>query len=108
MEVTKNMIYSDSVILLEGYTTMVGKMITKNITNMNNKEQFGLDQRIDGVDAIEYMAKLIEKNETQSIEIERGKLAVGILKQMNNRSRLLLDAAKFDLKCKELERSETN
>ena len=70
---------------------------------MENVKKFGLDQNIGGVDAMEYMAKLIEKNENQEIEIERGKLAVGLLKQMNNRSRLLLDAAKFELKCKELE-----
>ena len=70
---------------------------------MENVKKFGLDQNISGVDAMAYMAKLIEKNENQEIEIERGKLAVGLLKQMNNRSRLLLDAAKFDLKCKELE-----
>lgn len=70
---------------------------------MENVNKFGLNQNIGGVDAMEYMAKLIEKNENQAIEIERGKLAVGLLKQMNNRSRLLLDAAKFELKCKELE-----
>jgi hypothetical protein len=70
---------------------------------MENVKKFGLDQNIGGVDAMAYMAKLIEKNENQEIEIERGKLAVGLLKQMNNRSRLLLDAAKFELKCKELE-----
>lgn len=70
---------------------------------MNNEKKFGLNQNIDGMDAMAYMAKLIKKNEKQEIEIERGKLAVGLLKQMNNRSRLLLDAAKFELKCKELE-----
>ena len=70
---------------------------------MENVKKFGLDQNIGGVDAMAYMAKLIEKNENQAIEIERGKLAVGLLKQMNNRSRLLLDAAKFELKCKEFE-----
>ena len=34
-------------------------------------------------------------DEKQEIEIERGKLSVAVLKQMNNRSRLLLDAARF-------------
>lgn len=72
---------------------------------MNNEKKIGLSQNINGVDAMTYMAKLIEKNEKQEIEIERGKLAVGILKQMNNRSRLLLDAAKFELKCKEFKNS---
>ena len=75
---------------------------------MNNEKKFGLNQNIDGVDAMAYMAKLIEKNEKLEIEIERGKLAVGLLKQMNNRSRLLLDAAKFELKCKELEVLDMN
>lgn len=69
-------------------------------------EDFGLKTKIDGVDQQVYMAKLLEKNERQEIDIERGKLAIGILKQMNNRSRLLLDAAKFDLKCKEFEQTK--
>lgn len=59
---------------------------------------FDLDTKIQGKDAAHYMADLIEKNENQQIEIERGKLSVAILKQMNNRSRLLLDAAKYELK----------
>ena len=75
---------------------------------MEKENNFGLGQNIDGVDAMQYMAHLIEKNEKQEIEIERGKLAVGILKQMNNRSRLLLDAAKFELKCKEMEQVQSN
>ena len=75
---------------------------------MEKENNFGLDQNIDGMDAMQYMAHLIEKNEKQEIEIERGKLAVGILKQMNNRSRLLLDAAKFELKCKEMEQVQSN
>ena len=49
-----------------------------------------------------YMADLLKKNEDQELDIERGKLAIGILKQMNNRSRLLLDAQKFELKEKEI------
>jgi hypothetical protein len=35
--------------------------------------------------------------------MERGKLSVSVLKQMNNRSRLLLDSAKYELKTKEFE-----
>ena len=65
-------------------------------------ERFGLGTEVSGIDQQQYMAKLLEKNEKQEIDIERGKLSVGILKQMNNRSRLLLDAAKFELKEKEL------
>lgn len=69
---------------------------------MNNNKNFDLDVHVEGLGVTEYMTNLLEKNEKQEIEIERGKLAVGILKQMNNRSRLLLDAAKFELKCQEL------
>ena len=50
---------------------------------------------------MQYMADLLESNEQKDIEIERGKLSVAILKQMNNYSRLKLDAAKFMLKSAE-------
>jgi hypothetical protein len=70
----------------------------KNLT-----KQFGLDTPIKGMDAVKYMASLIESNEKKDIEIERGKLSVAILKQMNNRSRLLIDAAKYELKRNEAE-----
>ncbi len=63
-----------------------------------------METPIEGKNAMEYMASLIEKNENQGIEIERGKLSVAILKQMNNRSRLLLDAAKYELRKAEQER----
>lgn len=66
-------------------------------------EDYGLKVPVLGKTQEEYMAQLLEANEKQAIEIERGKLAVGILKQMNNRSRLLLDAAKFALKKEEYE-----
>lgn len=66
--------------------------------------RFELETPIEGKNAMEYMASLIEKNENQGIEIERGKLSVAILKQMNNRSRLLLDAAKYELRKAEQER----
>lgn len=66
--------------------------------------KFELETQIQGKNAMEYMASLIEKNESQEIEIERGKLSVAILKQMNNRSRLLLDAAKYELRKAEQER----
>lgn len=63
-----------------------------------DKAQFELDTPIAGKNAMEFMAGLLEQNEKQQIEIERGKLSNGILKQMNNRSRLLLDVAKYELK----------
>lgn len=71
-------------------------------------ENFELGQNVSGKNAMAYMAELLEKNEKQEIEIERGKLSVAILKQMNNRSRLLLDAAKFELKKGELEKEAEN
>lgn len=61
-------------------------------------KQFGLDVQVSGMDPMAFMAKLLHENELQQIEIERGKLAVAILKQMNNRSRLLLDTEKFRAK----------
>lgn len=66
-------------------------------------KQFELETTIAGQNMMSYMANLIEKNEKNEIEVERGKLSVSVLKQMNNRSRLLLDAAKFELKTKEFE-----
>ena len=61
-------------------------------------ENFGLNQEIAGKDMMQFMADLLELNDNQQIEIERGKMAVAILKQMNNLSRIQLDAAKFELK----------
>lgn len=61
-------------------------------------ENFGLNQEIAGKPMMQYMADLLELNDNQQIEIERGKMAVAILKQMNNTSRLKLDAAKLELK----------
>jgi len=66
-------------------------------------ERFELETQIGGQPMTEYMAGLIERNEAQAIEIERGKLSVAVLKQMNNRHRYLLDVAKFELKEKEFE-----
>ena len=63
-----------------------------------NMENFGLNQTITGKPMMQYMADLLELNDNQQIEIERGKMAVAILKQMNNLSRIQLDAAKFELK----------
>lgn len=62
------------------------------------EERFGLDTQIEGKDVVEYLADLIEKNDEQQVEVERCKLTVSIVKQMNNRIRLELDAAKFALK----------
>ena len=72
----------------------------------SDMDNFELNTKIQGANAMEYMASLIEKNEKQQIEIERGKLSVAVLKQMNNRSRLLLDAAKYELKKMEVEKQQ--
>lgn len=50
------------------------------------------------MDAMDYMSKLIEENEEKAIEVERAKVSIAVLKQMNNRSRLILDAYKFEHK----------
>ena len=62
------------------------------------RKTFDLDVPIFGKNPAVFMAELLERNEKQEIAIERVKQDVAILKQMNNRSRLLLDAAKFELK----------
>lgn len=64
---------------------------------MNNKERFEFNAEVLGKAPMDYMAELLEKNEKQEIEIERGKLSVNILKQMHNRNRLLITAAQFEL-----------
>lgn len=68
---------------------------------MENK--FALDTKVGGKDINDWLADLAEKNDRLEMEIERGKLAVSISKQMNNFSRLKLDAAKYELKKLELE-----
>ena len=73
---------------------------------MENKK-FDLNVQVAGQPVMEYMSSLIERNERQEIEIERGKLSVSVLKQMNNRSRLVLDAAKYELKRLEYEKQES-
>lgn len=62
-----------------------------------------LKTKVLGKDLPQYMADLLERNEKQQIEIDRGKLSVSILKQMNNHARLVLDSKKFELKRKEFE-----
>lgn len=66
---------------------------------------FDLDVPIMGKEPQEYMADLLEKNENNMIELERAKTAVAVLKQMNNRSRLLIEAAKFELNKEEAEKT---
>ena len=63
----------------------------------------GLNTKVLGKDLPQYMADLLKRNEKQQIEIDRGKLSVAILKQMNNHTRLVLDTKKFELKRMEFE-----
>ena len=67
-------------------------------------ENYGLNQKIDGMSLHEFMASQIEKNEKGELELEKAKITIGYLKQMNNVSRLSIDAARTDLKrCKAVE-----
>jgi hypothetical protein len=67
------------------------------------ENRYGLDTKVGGKSIDVWLADLAEKNDKLEMEIERGKLAVAISKQMNNHSRLRLDAVKFELKKKEFE-----
>jgi len=61
----------------------------------------GLQTKINGKKIPDYIAELIERNEKQQIEIERGKLTISALKQINNYSRIALDVEKLKHKLKE-------
>ena len=74
----------------------------------NIRKQFEFDIKINGLDPMKFMAALLEKNERQELDINRGKLDVALLKQMNNRSRLLLDASKYELKRMQFEQGVAN
>lgn len=60
--------------------------------------QFKTDIKVEGKDFQEFMADLLERNDKKQVEIEVTKQNVAIIKQMNNHSRILLDAAKYELK----------
>ncbi len=62
------------------------------------EKEFDLDVTVNGMGQQEYMAELLARNERKELELDRAKMSVAILKQMNNRSRIMLDAAKFRLK----------
>lgn len=70
---------------------------------MINKKEYALDTKVKGMEIQNYLADLLEKNDNQEIEIERCKQAVAIVKQLNNNSRIILDAHKHELKKMELE-----
>lgn len=64
-------------------------------------ENYGLDTQIMGKDIPTFIADLLEKNESQQIEIERGKLANNMLKQLNNHAKLRLGATQLQLRQQE-------
>lgn len=69
-------------------------------------ENFGLDQKIENYSVADYIAKQLENIEAKEVEIEKEKVKISFLKQLNNHSRLRLDAAKFALKKAEMELTE--
>lgn len=71
-------------------------------------ENFELDTKIKGKSMNDFFAEMLEENDRLQLEIERGKLAVAITKQMNNHSRLLLDAKKYELKKMEFDVKQGN
>lgn len=69
-------------------------------------EDFGLEQKIDGYSVADYIAKQLEAIEKKDVELEKEKIKNSYLKQLNNHSRLRLDAAKFALKKLEFEKNQ--
>ena len=59
-------------------------------------ENFGLDQKINGVPVPEYISMQLEAMDKQGVELEKEKIKNSYLKQMNNHSRLRLDAGKLE------------
>ena len=59
-------------------------------------ENFGLDQTINGVPVPQYISKQLEDIDSQGVELEKEKIKNSYLKQLNNHSRLRLDAAKLE------------
>ena len=66
-------------------------------------EDFGLEQKIDGYSVADYIAKQLEAIEKKDVDLEKEKIKNSYLKQLNNHSRLRLDAAKFAQKKAEFE-----
>ena len=62
------------------------------------ESNYGLDQKINGEPMMQYMATQLETIERQEVEIEKEKIKIGWIKQVNNNARLQIDAAKTDLK----------
>lgn len=73
----------------------------KKITLM--EKNYGFDQNVNGKPLEQSLAELIERNERNEIELERAKVSIAVYRQMNNLSRLKLEAAKFELATKQFE-----
>ena len=54
--------------------------------------------KINGQSMLSYMANLLERNDSNKIEIERCREANKTLRQMNNQMRLQLESDKFEYK----------
>lgn len=59
-------------------------------------ENFGLDVTIEGKPVEEYISNQLEKIEKLDVQLEKEKIKNSYIKQMNNHSRLRLDASKFE------------
>ena len=67
-------------------------------------KQYSLETKFSGMKMPEYIAIQLEKIEKLEVENEKEKLKIAYLKQLNNHSRLRLDAAKLELKKLEFEK----
>lgn len=59
---------------------------------------YGLDQPVSGRSVVDYLSDLIEKNDNQQIEIERGKLSNALINARTKYSRACMDAASLNAK----------
>ena len=67
-------------------------------------ENYGLEQKIDGMNVVAYISAQLERIEKAEGNLEKEKIKNSYLKQLNNHSRLRLDAAKYELKRMEFEK----
>ena len=65
---------------------------------------FGLEQKIEGMSVTAYISAQLERIEKAEVNLEKEKIKNSYLKQLNNHSRLRLDAVKFELKKSEFEK----
>lgn len=56
------------------------------------KETYELNQQVNGKPIMEFMTHLLEENEKQSIDVARLKGSVSVLKQINDRTKVVLGA----------------